>query len=65
MNEWVVSSLVAISVLEFMIFIAWLKEEHDEILGFIVTLMLSILLLIGVIYMVHDFIYGPLLRGGG
>lgn len=57
MNEWVVSGLVTVGGIALLVFILWLKEEHREFLVGVIIFIMAILVLIGIISVVHDFIY--------
>lgn len=65
MNEWLVSTLVTIGGVSLIVFILWLKENHREILIGAICVIVGIAILIGLINIVHDFIYNllPTLRG--
>ncbi len=66
MDEWVISSLVTIGLLVLFAVALYLKANHQHILVGIIVGILAIVILVGVINLVHSFIYEllPSLRAG-
>ena len=65
MNERIISSLVTLAGISLLVLIVWLKENHKDILVAIFGIMLGLIILIGLINMVYEFIYEVLPALGG
>ena len=57
MNEWIVSAIVTIAVVGLGGLFIWVREKHLEILMWLFAIILTILMLGGIIFIVHFFIY--------